>query len=148
MTIKTIGNPMMKISVGDKIHNWTVLGFVGGYVQVRCVCGNERAVTKYALKTDQTKSCGCRRKEYIRNNKLIDLSGKRFGQLRAIKKEERRQRYTNAVWVCSCSCGALTTATSLQLRKGLRTWCGKFSKHKRAVLSKYQKVANFSFWVS
>lgn len=59
-------------------------------------------------------------------NKLIDITGKRFGLLTVINKTD--SFYTDdkvhTIWVCRCDCGQIKKAKSANLRKnGVKT-CG------------------------
>lgn len=53
----------------------------------------------------------------------IDLQGKRFGRLTVLRREGSDSR-GEAVWTCSCDCGAETSTTGYQLRSGQTTSCG------------------------
>ena len=53
------------LTVGDKFNNWTVKSASEkkDYVTCECVCGVIRDVHVYSLKSNKSKSCGCRRKK-------------------------------------------------------------------------------------
>jgi hypothetical protein len=51
----------------------------------KCDCGKTRVVNGGALKSGNTISCGCYKKEKSRDSRTIDLAGKRFGALTAIR---------------------------------------------------------------
>jgi len=53
----------------------------------------------------------------------IDLTGKVFGRLTAIKQENNRKN-GKLVWECLCSCGNKKSVVGQSLRKGLTTSCG------------------------
>lgn len=54
--------------------------------------------------------------------KLIDLTGKRFGRLTVIKREEGE--YNTAHWECKCDCGKICIVQGRKLRDGLTKSCG------------------------
>ena len=54
---------------------------------------------------------------------FINLTGKKFGKLRVIKRLENRKDGT-AQYLCSCDCGKERITTSIALRKGKATSCG------------------------
>lgn len=57
--------------------------------------------------------------------KFIDLSGKRFGKLVAVKRIVSETGHgLHAVWECICDCGETTTARSSLLRSENTTSCG------------------------
>lgn len=57
------------------------------------------------------------------SNRIIDLSGKRFGKLIAIRINGKTNA-GNYKWLCSCDCGKETTVSSVSLRSGSIVSCG------------------------
>lgn len=55
--------------------------------------------------------------------KAIDLSGKRFGRLVAIKPQGKSTN-GNLRWLCHCDCGNYTVVDGVQLRRGDSKSCG------------------------
>lgn len=67
----------------------------------RCDCGNENIVSTSGLKSGHTKSCGCHQDEVASDTHFIDLTGRRFGKLTAIKRVENSN--TGLVrFLCEC----------------------------------------------
>lgn len=56
----------------------------------------------------------------------IDLTGKRFGFLTVIKRNGSEKCRGNALWMCQCDCGIVTSTRSSFLRKGITKSCGCF----------------------
>lgn len=91
----------------------------------RCQCGN--IVTRKAinLKTAKLPSCGCY--QLIRENKIDNLIGKKFGYLTVVERndkyyEEHRKQSKDrgTYWTCQCDCGNTCVRSSDTLkRKGL-----------------------------
>lgn len=54
---------------------------------------------------------------------LIDLTGRRFGRLRVIKRAENT-RVGQANWQCTCDCGIGCVISGKNLRAGLTRSCG------------------------
>jgi hypothetical protein len=54
---------------------------------------------------------------------MIDLTGKRFGRLVALRPSSRKT-VAGKQWECACDCGGSTITTSLKLRSGHTTSCG------------------------
>lgn len=92
----------------------------------KCDCGQENFVPANSLKSGRTLSCGClgreRSVEYGRQSN-VDLTGKRYGRLVAIRPtEERRYRYV--VWECHCDCGEIVRLAAGALTSGNTKSCG------------------------
>lgn len=83
----------------------------------RCVCGKEFDVDAYALRSGNTKSCGCKNKKPVK-----DISGQRFGMLtvESLNRLEKHRTY----WNCKCDCGNTTVATKANLINGFVKSCG------------------------
>jgi hypothetical protein len=63
--------------------------------------------------------------------KRIDLTGKQFGELAAIRESPERLR-NEIAWICKCSCGNETIATRGQLLRGAKKSCGCLRKKSSA----------------
>ena len=59
-------------------------------------------------------------------NKLIDLSGKRFGRLTVIERDTERKG--NVYWKCICDCGNKKSIQGRNLRDGSTKSCGCLSR--------------------
>ena len=55
--------------------------------------------------------------------KFIDLTGRRFGRLAVIKRAGSNKK-REALWLCKCECGKLTTTTTCSLKSGTTKSCG------------------------
>ena len=62
-------------------------------------------------------------------NKIIDLSGKRFGRLKVIEIHHRNPNRTY-VYLCECDCGKNTTVFAANLRNGSTVSCGCYGKER------------------
>lgn len=60
--------------------------------------------------------------------KAIDITGLRFGKLTVINRAEN-SKGGNAQWLCLCSCGNTTIATTSILRSGHKISCGCAAVH-------------------
>lgn len=89
----------------------------------KCDCGNETVARSEHLKAGTTKSCGCIFKE-----RLIDLTGRRFGRLSVLRRGPSRTKPNGATgptrWVCQCGCGRETLMDGGNLRRGNTVSCG------------------------
>lgn len=91
-----------------------------------CECGEETIVMAKNLKNGMTTSCGCKMKENSKN-KLINLTGKKFGKLLVLRRVEapyRAKIKNRPYWLCKCDCGNHKVILGLSLRKGYTTSCG------------------------
>ena len=87
----------------------------------KCDCGNITEVISDALKSGNTKSCGCLQTE--------DLSGQRFGRLVVLRKTEKRTKGGNIVWECKCDCGNTFEAINSKLKD--TTQCSECTKKEK-----------------
>ena len=87
----------------------------------QCDCGNQSVVAGGHLRKGQTTSCGCL-------NKVIDLTGQRFGRLTVIERAglyvSRNRKQTHSTWLCVCDCGNSTIVRASQLKSGQTQSCG------------------------
>ena len=58
---------------------------------------------------------------------VIDLSNRRFGNLKIVKHVGTNNRH-HAIWLCKCRCGNTTTVSSDHLRTGHTRSCGCLHK--------------------
>lgn len=86
----------------------------------KCKCGNEVIVMGKNLRTGNTKSCGCYKKESP--GMRADLTGKRFGKLLVIGEPQTGTRGT--IWKCLCDCGTICYKVSADLIHGNTKSCG------------------------
>ena len=95
------------------------------YWLCKCKCGNQVVVVGTSLINGQTKSCGC-----LRKNKIIDLTGKKFGFLTVIEiaKNPTENNTRDAYWLCECKCGNRKIINGKHLRMGLTKSCGCYKK--------------------
>ena len=94
----------------------------------RCSCGEVITVSSNSLRRGNTQSCGCLMMDVLRE-KAHDLTGKRFGRLVAIKRDEEEELfYSNGSrkwrWILRCDCGNEHKATPALLNAGHVRSCG------------------------
>lgn len=69
-------------------------------------------------------------------NKIIDLTGRRFGRLTVIKRAETKSQPPR--WICKCECGEILEVSGPHLRAGQTKSCGCLRReHAQAVGTKY-----------
>lgn len=92
----------------------------------RCDCGIEKIVNGGSLSSGLIVSCGCYNNELasiLGKSKFLDLTGIRFGKLKAVEKLEKNDG-GNYLWRCECDCGNDTITTSSALVQGSCVSCG------------------------
>ena len=87
-----------------------------------CDCGKEVTVRANALTSGNTKSCGCAKREALKE-RAKDISGKRFGSLTAICPTEKR-RHASVDWECQCDCGRTAEYSQAELEYAHILSCG------------------------
>ena len=97
----------------------------------KCDCGNPDLILIYSsnLREDgHTTSCGCVKKEKIRNVNFKDLTGKTFGRLTVLEETDRRSG-TSVVWKCKCNCeeNKITYVSANNLLSGAIISCGCYN---------------------
>ena len=102
----------------------------------RCDCGREIALRSSALRSGNTKSCGCQcTKEHEgltfmgsacfteqTPRRRLDLTGRRFGRLTVLRPAENIGGKT--AWVCRCDCGRESVIKTNSLREKRSASCG------------------------
>ena len=80
-------------------------------------------MTGNALRTGNTKGCGCQR-----GAKPHDLTGKRFGRLTVISRADIKDRDQRTRWHCLCDCGKMIVVTGNALQQENTKSCGCLRK--------------------
>lgn len=88
-----------------------------------CECGNTFTVVGSSLRSGNTTSCGCYKKEKISELKKADLVGKTFGLLTVISENPIRLN-KKVCFDCECSCGGKKTVRGSDLISGKTNSCG------------------------
>lgn len=93
------------------------------YYECQCDCGNKVIVTANNLRSGNSQSCGCLRKECTISRNTIDLTGQRFGNLVVLEKTDKRS-CSSIIWKCKCDCGNIKEINGSSLRQGYTRSCG------------------------
>lgn len=115
---------------GLTFNSLEVLGFSQikyglSYWVCRCSCGTIKTISKSALKSGKTKTCGCGRR------KRIDLTGKVFGRLEIVGYSHTKDK--TAYWDCKCSCGNTKKVNGATVRLGRTKSCGCLGTEQRKI---------------
>lgn len=124
---------------GMRFDKWLVLSpesyheGCGWYWNCRCDCGKEKAVSQRFLLDGKSKSCGCNRRENMKNvrkartgkrsTRRVDLTGQRFGRWTVLGKAEHEVG-KHPYWECQCDCGTIKAVSNSSLTQGKSRSCG------------------------
>ena len=89
----------------------------------RCSCGKEVELGRKSVVTGDTKSCGCLSIEKAKERFSVDITGKKFNQLTAIRFISKKSP-TNYVWLFRCDCGKETIKNRCSVVSGVAKSCG------------------------
>lgn len=114
---------------GKRFGRWTVIAKSEerGKCICKCDCGVVKVVSKHSLKSGDSVSCGCYKKEFTSVLMTKDLSGKRFGKLVVIDRNgthTSKSGVKNATWNCLCDCGNYKVVKSCDLMSNKVSSCG------------------------
>lgn len=87
-----------------------------------CECGVHKIVTSHDLMSGHTKSCGA--KSHRVGQRIMDLTGKEFWNLKVLYPTERRDYKGSVLWHCRCACGRELEASEDSLVHGAQKSCG------------------------
>lgn len=100
----------------------------------RCVCGNLKVVRGKDLRHGRVKSCGCKQREMLREQRFLDLTGIKMADYGVEDSKltviERAEDYISPQnnhaprWRCKCECGNERIALTSQLTSGKIKSCG------------------------
>lgn len=92
-----------------------------------CDCGNTKVVVGERLINGETASCGCLKKDLIKQRCTKPMIGKVFGRLTVLEKAYTKKG-RGVYYKCQCSCGSVTIVQGAMLRSGNTKSCGCISK--------------------
>lgn len=107
----------------------------------QCDCGTTISIRRSDLISENTKSCGCLRKE-LGAARINDLTGQKFGMLTVINRVVNKGKQVR--YLCRCDCGNEKIFYSTNLTRGLSTSCGCFRKENLSQLY-FQDLTGLQF---
>jgi len=121
-----------------------------------CECGNTLVVSTSDLKSNNTKSCGCLKKEIAainvkklsdKNTKYNIIPGQKFGNLTIVEQAEKpknlKKEDSGKHYLCKCICGNEKIIRLAHLISGTTISCGCFLKTLEGKLIQSKKNAKF-----
>ena len=100
----------------------------------RCDCGKECVVSARSLQTGKRTSCGC--DSLKGKHRLRDVTGQRFGMLKALYPTVKRRQQGSVVWHCQCDCGNEVDVSLDRLKCGAVSSCGCMREQRSKKLAK------------
>lgn len=110
----------------------------------KCDCGVTKIINSNDLKSGNTKSCGCYKKELSSERYTIDLIGKRFGKL-VVLEHKGSNKFWQSLWLCQCDCGGYKIVCRTHLTNGDTKSCGCTQSFGEEIISKILVENNISF---
>lgn len=92
-----------------------------------CTCGNTKIVAHSDLRSGDTKSCGCHRKNFLSELKTIKMIGKKYGRWTVIDEAGYHTEPSGdkvRLYTCQCDCGEIRDIIGSSLRNGSSKSCG------------------------
>ena len=108
-----------------------------------CKCGNTVIASTHQIIYGLVKSC-IRCKE----EKVLDLSGRKFGKLLVVKKDSKTNQ-KHPYWICQCDCGNIVSKRQDVLLNGISEYCHAFcdEKYDDITLKGISKTRIHHIWV-
>lgn len=86
----------------------------------QCICGSVCIISTDELRSGDSESCGCLKKELI----FEDITNKKFGFLTALECLYTKKSSTTYMWKCLCDCGNICEVDGKNLRISHTKSCG------------------------
>jgi hypothetical protein len=91
-----------------------------------CDCGKNITASGTSLRSGNTMSCGCLRRERCGRHR-VEMAGRQFGRWTVIEKGGLGPG-GHALWLCRCQCGTLASVSGDNLRLGRSRSCGCWNR--------------------
>lgn len=108
----------------------------------QCACGNVKSVSSPNLRLDNTRSCGCLKRETAGKQNFTNLSGQRFGRLTVVSRQEN-SLLGQSQWNCECDCGKTIKVLAGSLKSGNTESCGCLQRDRCSEACKGSKHPNW-----
>lgn len=141
LTNKTFGRWTVLYKDDSSIGSKTGLKW---YCQCSCENKTIRSVSGRNLRNGTSTSCGCKNIERNKNE-LIDLTGKKFGHLKVLFRDNSKK--SSVYWICECDCSAKTKISVYggALKDGRTRSCGCILSRGEEKISKILSDNNIVF---
>ena len=100
----------------------------------KCDCGAEIYAPLHDIKSGHKKSCGCYKRNYLKEKNRKDLTGLRFGKLTVLEMVwGSRKDGTRTMARCKCDCGNEKLVLASLLTRGAAISCGCYQEQARCL---------------
>jgi len=114
----------------------------------KCDCENEVIIAGHSLRSGNTRSCGCFKREHTGEAHTINMVGRKYGRLTVVERHGSSER-GHARWLCRCDCGNEVVVDGSALRSGHTKSCGCFQRERvKELHSLLEGIAAFNALVS
>lgn len=157
LRIKRMGEAKLNDLTGKTFGKWIVLERAEDYIsgsskftqwKCRCECGTIKTLRGNTLRSGETKSCGCLRKN--NNKKQYNLIGEKFGRWVVINTAEpigSTRKFKT--WLCKCECGTIRAVAQQSLLSHKSLSCGCARKEQLNALQKVKNTnSSFEQWTT
>lgn len=134
VSIDLVGRTYGKLTVLRKTLERDASGCV--MWECKCDCGTIKAFSTNVLNSGKVTSCGCGQ------NRLEDLTGRRFGRLTVVALDHYESTSHSTRWKCLCDCGKEKSVLASSLKSGNTTSCGCYSSEQKSKRSKTHGFGN------
>lgn len=122
-TKSEIGNKYGRLTVVERSDKKTKSRLA--YWVCECECGSKNIIVSGSnLRSGNTTSCGCYKKEKIQETNSKDEIGNTYGLLIVVSKSDRNPGKNGNFWNCKCKCGSSVEVLGCNLRNGHIQSCG------------------------
>lgn len=120
----------------------------GVYWICRCDCGTRKVIRGTSLTSGNSTSCGCYSSEKLRELRILNLTGKKYGNLTVLFQVKDFLSSVNGKkrsrWKCKCDCGNITYVNGTDLTSGNTRSCGCY-KEQRTSETHFQDLSGQRF---
>lgn len=129
--IDLTGQVFGRLTVLEMLYNYKKdeYSYAKTCVRCKCACGKEIIASANSVKSGDVTSCGCYRRNVMRETHRHDLTGQRFGKL--VVQEMiwgSRESGTRTLARCLCDCGNEKIVPASQLTMRQTSSCGCLGK--------------------
>lgn len=145
-------NIPIKVEIGQKIHEWTVIRFdaantkKGAYYICECKCSRQMSKPigdLIRVGPKQCKSCATKARNFSKYGQpLKELKGQTFGKWKVLERVENDKN--GGYWLCQCVCGTQKVVFGGELRRGKSKQCKSCGLKQGATKHGYGTRGNIS----